>query len=655
MVPRLTADTPRWTRSGVQAGAVLAAAAALALADVAVALSRQPPLDGDVPRTAAALALALCVLAAVPLALVLAAAARLVRRRRPTRRQLATLVGAGAALLTLVALLRFDLGEVDWHGVDPWLPGSLALAAAVYLAALAALARARRAAVFAVVTLVLVGVAAIAAFAGATPQARGEALAALDESSVVTRRLANLLAQRLDADGDGHPRLLCGPSCDCDDADAGVHPLADDIADNAVDEDCDGADRSGAEIAALEAELAPPPPRASSVPPPARARPPNVLLIVVDTLRADHLGAYGYARDTSPRLDAWARTAVVFEQARSTGPSTRFSVPPLMIGKYFTEIDRDKYEWPRIGEGETLLAERLDPLGYTSGAFHSIRYLRPFYRLDQGFDHYSDKSLDDRGPPLRMTSSDYITDEALAWVDKAQLKDHQPFLLWAYYGDPHSQYMRHDGFKLFSQNYRDLYDHEILFTDHHIGRLFDGLAERGLTDDLIIVFTSDHGEALDPEVDHGTLNHSRTLYDELIHVPLIISGPGVTPRRVSTPVSLVDVVPTMLELVGLPHDPALRGVSLAPWLRGEDPVHPPVFFEKHRALDDPQKGMIAWPYKVILTVPTGHTAIYDLAADPAETRNVAYSLPEAERARLVNLIKHWTAHVLAPIHPEYRH
>lgn len=645
-----------WARPGVQSAAVLATAAVLGLADVAVALGRQPSLADEVSRAAVALGLGLCVLAAVPVALVFAAAARLLHRRPPSRRTALLLILGGLALTVAVASSKIDFGEVDWHGVDPWTPGSLALAGCMYLGLVLLLARARAAASALVVALAAAaGIGATLWFTAAAPQARGEALAAIDESSVISRGLAHLVARRLDSDGDGHPRWLCGPSCDCDDADAAIHPLADDVADNAIDEDCDGADRSGAELAALTAELTPPPPRAPTTPQPTRTTPPNILLIVVDTLRADHLGTYGYTRATSPRIDELASKGVVFEQARSTGPSTRFSIPPLMIGKYFTEIDRDKYEWPTISKSETMLLERLDPLGYTSGAFHSIRYLRPFYRFNQGFDHYSDASLDVRGPPLNMTSSDFITDEALAWVDEVALKDKQPFFLWTYYGDPHSAYMRHPGFPVFSQQYRDLYDHEILFTDHHIGRLLDGLAERGLTDDLVVVFTSDHGEALDREQDHGTLNHSRNLYDELVRVPLIITGPGIKPGRVRTPVSLIDFVPTMLELAGLPHDPELRGMSLTPWLRGEDAVHPPVFFEKHRALDDPQKGMVAWPYKVILTVPTGHVKIYDLAKDPRETVDIFGSLEPAERARLVNLITHWASRVLRPIHPEYRH
>ena len=232
---------PAWARSTVQAGAALATAFVLGLADAAVALARQPSLVDAARDAVAALGLGLCVLAAMPVALLLAGAGRLVRRRPPTRRTWFVLVIAGAALAAVVVLTRIDLGEVDWHGVDPWLPGSLALAGATYLALVLALARAPRRVTALVLALVTAaGIAAIVWFTAAAPQARGEALAAIDESSEITRRLAHLVARRLDADGDGHPRWLCGPSCDCDDADAAVHPLADDLADNAVDEDCDG-------------------------------------------------------------------------------------------------------------------------------------------------------------------------------------------------------------------------------------------------------------------------------------------------------------------------------------------------------------------------------------------------------------------------------
>jgi arylsulfatase A-like enzyme len=383
---------------------------------------------------------------------------------------------------------------------------------------------------------------------------------------------------------------------------------------------------------------------------------PNILLVTIDTVRADHMSLYGYERETTPRLRAWAdQGAVVFEQARVTGPSTRFSVAPFLLSKHFTEIARGRHEWPEIAEEETFLAERLKALGYSTAAFHSIRYFRPMYKLDQGFDHYSVKALDERGPPLNMISSDFITDEALAYVDKAKVAAHQPFFLWAYYGDPHSAYMRHKGFSDFGPKYTDLYDGEIAFTDHHVGRLFDGLAKRGLMKDTIVVVVSDHGEGLDPAEDHGTRYHSKNLYDELLRVPFLLAAPGVPPQRVETSVSLLDLVPTLMDLLGQPLDPELRGVSLVPTLRGERPPHPPVFAEKHRKQDEPQKAMILWPYKVIMVLPYMNVEIYDLAKDPREREDLADTLPEAERDRLVGLLKHWQTHILKPHRPNYRH
>jgi len=662
------------------ATAVSGTVTVVTLADAAVATLREPGTAGMAATlTTFALAAAAAALLAPALgilAMVLVRALALVPRLALPL----ALISAISAAIGTASVIEFD--RIQWDAVDLWLPTSLLGSAVGLVATFAWLMRRGRALLLALCTTQpLLGLAAIAAFLAANPAARSHALAVVDQGSVLLSPLVQRASRMLDRDGDGHPRWLCGQGCDCDDRRADVHPLARELPANGIDEDCDGHDQSKLELAALEAEFSvdrdlqrgaeqnvapseqPDPDGAKAV---VRKRPPDVLLIVVDTLRLDHLGLYGYARPTSPRIDALGKESVVFEQARSAGPSTRFSMPAMLTSKWFTEIARNRDEWPTIAQSEVLLGERLHDLGYTLAAFHSIRYFRPYFHLGQGFDHWSDRAMDERKPELAMTSSDFITDEVLAWVD-AQARDRQavdtqpPRFLWAYYGDPHAEYMRHKGYPSFGNTSIDRYDGEIAFTDHHVGRLLDGLAARKYSDDLIIILTSDHGEALDKADDHGALNHSKDLYDELVHVPLLIKGPGFAPGRVTTPVSLIDILPTLLELANAPLPPELRGVSLLPWLNSgggkqhTEPPHPPLFFEKHRAIDDPQKGMLAWPYKVIVTVPTGRVEIYDLQRDPRERIDVYETLAAEERARLTGMIGHWASQVLQPAPNNYRH
>jgi arylsulfatase A-like enzyme len=662
------------------AAAVSSTVTVAALADAAVATLREP---GTADLAATLTTFALGAAAAAVLAPVLALAAFLSVRALALVPRLAlplVLLFVTLAVVGAASVIEFD--RIQWDAVDLWLPTSLLGSAFGLAATFAWLMRRGRTLLLAhCSTQPLLGLVAMAAFLAANPAARSHALAVVDQGSVLLSPLVQRASRMLDRDGDGHPRWLCGQGCDCDDRRADVHPLARELPANGIDEDCDGRDQSKSELAGLlaafsggqaerpgaEQRVGPSQqPKLSGAKTAVRTRPPDVLLIVVDTLRLDHLGLYGYARATSPRIDALGKESMVFEQARSAGPSTRFSMPAMLTSKWFTEIARNRDEWPTIAQSEVLLGERLHDLGYTLAAFHSIRYFRPYFHLGQGFDHWSDRVMDERKPELAMTSSDYITDEVLTWVDD-RARDRQatatppPRFLWAYYGDPHAEYMRHKGYPSFGNTSIDRYDGEIVFTDHHVGRLLDGLAARKYSDDLIIILTSDHGEALDKADDHGALNHSKDLYDELVHVPLMIKGPGFAPGRVTTPVSLIDILPTLLELANAPLAPELRGVSLMPWLQhagqggGAEPTHPPLFLEKHRAIDDPQKGMLAWPYKVIMTVPTGRVEIYDLERDPRERTDVYETLAAEERARLTGMIGHWTSQVLRPAPNNYRH
>ena len=332
-------------------------------------------------------------------------------------------------------------------------------------------------------------------------------------------------------------------------------------------------------------------------------------------------------------------------------------MPPMITGRYFTELRRGSGEWPKLLDEEVTIAERLEGAGYHTAAFHSIAYLRSIYGFAQGFDHYDDSCTAVRAPARFRPTSDYVTDQTLDYVDAQRLgESEEPFFLWVYFGDPHSPYIFHKDFPRFGGWMKDVYDNEIAFTDHHIGRLFDGLEERGVLEDTLVLLTSDHGEGLDEEEDHGHRYHGAHLHDEVVRVPLLAWGAGVEPGRSATPVSLIDLAPTLNEVAGLEPDPDyFRGVSLVPWMLGQhDHPHPPVFFEKHKDTARPQKGMVLWPYKVVIKMPWYRLKIYDLEKDPRERHNLAKSMPEADRERLSGLLQHWTNNVLQPREPRPR-
>jgi arylsulfatase A-like enzyme len=577
---------------------------------------------------------------------------------RSLRRLLILLSGFLSGLLAVLAWRTFGQW-VEWGAVDWRLPG-LSVGLVVLGVAASELPRTWRLCVVAIGLFVVGGVSGASLYAEGTLSA-GIAAARLGEGAASGRWLVAAARGAMDADGDGFPAGLCAGDCDCDDGDPSVHPGAREIVANGVDEDCDGEDLSR-EATAMFAQLmsagalpaAPKliPDLVTPIESPEedfRARAPNIVFVTIDTLRADHLGFYGYDKPTSPNLDRWSERCAVFEQARATGSQTRFSVPPMVIGKYFTEIARTDSKWPTILNEETTIAERLLEGGYHTAAFHSIAYFAPRFGFAQGFEHYDASVLVKRPRSRFKPTSDYVTDKALAYVDSlpfAEQESEKPFFIWAYYSDPHSPYIFHRGFPSFGPWMKDVYDNEIAYTDHHVGRLLDGMDELGLLENTLVVVTSDHGEGLDEATDHGQRYHGPNLHDEVVRVPLMICGAGVVPRRVTTSVSLIDLPSTFLDVAQMPPNPSLRGVSLTHWLEGGNGPHPPVFFEKHKSTALPQKGMVLWPYKVILKMAYNEVQIYDIAKDPKERTDLSEVLPAETRGRLTGLLSHWANEVL---------
>ena len=319
----------------------------------------------------------------------------------------------------------------------------------------------------------------------------------------------------------------------------------------------------------------------------AKPQPPtSVLLITIDTLRADHLGAYGYRRSTSPRIDALAREGVLFERAYATVPRTTQSVASLLTGLY-PKHHRARGLFSVLPAGNTTLAEILKAKGYSTWAVVSNIFLQPGKGFEQGFDTYSN-------PRSRFDgdSSAQITDEALL---KLRGAGDGPFLLWAHYLDPHWTYAPQGEFATqFNPDYRPtqamlelqegksqkgdiifhnslsegdrrhlvaLYDGEIAQVDAQVGRLLDGIPAT-VRQRLLIVLASDHGESL-CEHDY-CFAHGETLYDDTLRVPLLLVLPGkIAPgQRFRGDVSLMDVAPTILRWLALGDRPGMDGIPL---------------------------------------------------------------------------------------------
>jgi arylsulfatase A-like enzyme len=447
-----------------------------------------------------------------------------------------------------------------------------------------------------------------------------------------------VLARRLlDRDHDGYPRLLGGG--DCDDTDPTVHPGVLDFPDDGIDQDCDGKDAS-------ISILTPPPfaPLPATVP-----HDLNLLLVTLDTVRADHLGCYGYPRPTSPAIDRLAGEGALFLNGWAHAPSTRYSMPAIATGRWPTAIAWDEsIWWPRMAQGVRTIAEALKDVGYFTAAFYSYDYFSPADR--RGFERGVDVYRADRarlhqavnGPmESHGSSSREMADDSIAFLEGHQK---QKFFLWVHFYDPHLSYEPHPEVPSFGTSRIDLYDGEIRFTDLHLGRVLERLRTLGLWDRTAIVVTGDHGEGFG---EHGVTEHGFDLYAAQTKVPLIIRVPGLGPRRITVPAGHVDLAPTLLNLAGAaqygerdgeqdrendPGDkhrtvPGFLGRSLIPELAGTNVTvpgaSPPTVFQEVTSERGKKRAFVTEDLHLIWNwTPDNTTECYDLRADPNERRDL---------------------------------
>jgi arylsulfatase A-like enzyme len=419
----------------------------------------------------------------------------------------------------------------------------------------------------------------------------------------------------LDFDGDGYARALGGG--DCDDRDPDVHPGALDLPGDGIDADCDGEDASGA---------LPPPARMVALPAGVPADL-NILLVTIDTLRADHLGCYGYPRPTSPAIDALAAAGTVFENGWAHAPSTRYSMPAIASGRWPSAITWDEsIWWPRLGPDVRTTAEALHAAGYFTGGMFSFSYfsIADHRGFERGMDVYrSDRAnlhVAVNGPMAsRGSSSREMTDDAIAFVDAHR---DRKFFLWLHYYDPHLAYETHPEVPSFGPTREGGYDGEIRFTDLHFGRLLEHLRAAGLWDRTAIVLTGDHGEGFG---EHGVTEHGFDLYPAQTKVPFIVRVPGISPGRVQAPAGHIDIAPTLLNLGRGAAEAAFIGRSLVPDLSG--PPAPDTdtraVFQEVTSERGKKRAFVTTTRQLIWNATPGDTTeCYDRRRDPAETHDI---------------------------------
>jgi choline-sulfatase len=346
----------------------------------------------------------------------------------------------------------------------------------------------------------------------------------------------------------------------------------------------------------------------------------NVVMVTLDTTRADRLGCYGFRGIETPTIDGLARDGVLFEHATATVPLTFPSHSSIFTGLVPPHHGVRDNGGFFLDDAKVTLAERLHEAGFATGAFIGAWVLDSKWGLAQGFDEYADQFDLSKYKVVSLGTvqkpGDEVMDEALAWLEGVRSRR---FFAWVHLYDAHTPYEPPEPFA--SRYPGQPYLGEIAYDDKVLGRLVDWLREKRLLDRTLVVVTGDHGESLG---DHGESTHAYFIYDSTTHVPLVVRTPwGIRGRR-SLQVSSVDLMPTVLDLVGLAPQPGIDGHSLARSLL--DPLAAPdrvayseTYFPRYHFGWQHLRGVRSEKYQY---VDAPEPELYDLAQDPGETKNI---------------------------------
>ncbi len=380
----------------------------------------------------------------------------------------------------------------------------------------------------------------------------------------------------------------------------------------------------------------------------------NVLLITIDTLRPDHLGAYGYSRNTSPHLDAFARGGTVFDQAYTYWPKTRGSFVAIMTGRLASQSGYGKSH-PQLLDFNPTLASTLAAAGYETAAVVDNPNVRRGFGYAKGFARYRE-TWEETRLATEMARARAITADGVRFLSAA--RPGRPFFLWLHYVNPHAPYQPpppfdtafldaaaargprlpavdgvHGGVRKGWATpgktlgwYQAQYDGEIAAVDAEVGRVLAALEASAVSDRTLVIVTSDHGESLG-EHDYY-FDHGEDLFDPSLRIPLLVAGPGVRAgQRAELLASTLDLVPTVLDTVKVSYPPDLAGESLLPTLRGEGQA------SRVRLEGQNDRNLLgAWDRRFkIVAIPLedgARYALYDRERDPGETRDLSRVLAD---------------------------
>ena len=420
--------------------------------------------------------------------------------------------------------------------------------------------------------------------------------------------------------------------------------------------------------------------------PPPPGPTPNIVFVMIDTLRADRMGIHLNPAGLTPHQDAIALEGVTFERAISQAPWTQPSIASLFCSRCpgVHKVLDYAHAFKGTFQGEekiavfddrfVTIAESLKDRGYVTAGFVANPYIDAAFGFAQGFDHF------DISFASNLTPGNVVNEATFKWL--AQRDSGKPFFIYLHYMDPHGPYdtapefleplldrveqmpdkrrltgeelksldylrklpkvtddpQRHQRLSQYQEYWAARYEAGIRQMDHYIGELRSGLTELGLWDDTYVLITADHGEAFG---EHGFWEHGFSTHHTDLHVPLIMRWPGVLPagKRVRQTVRLIDVQPTLLDQLSLPKPPGMQGASLSPYIAGRPPSTPLVAFAegvKRRGME--QQAVYVGDWKLIKTLRTNALQLYNIAADPLEQNNLVRERPQQARV-LVSVLE----------------